>query len=82
MAGALAGLGHFPRVRLTVRVQPPLNPLPQLNPRKGESPMSLSLGTMFVHKLYNWQDQGCGSVEQAVSAFLTLGEAIAARCTV
>ena len=43
------------------------------------NPMSLSLGTMSVYKLHNWQDQSCGSVDEAVTAFLTLGEAIAAR---
>lgn len=41
--------------------------------------MSLSLGTMSVHKLFQWQDQSSGSLEQSIRAFLALGEAVAAR---
>ena len=41
--------------------------------------MPRSLGKMSVYKLFNWRDSAANTVQQTVSAFLELGEAIATR---
>ena len=41
--------------------------------------MQYSLGTMSAHKMFNWHDGAGGTIEQTVSAFLEIGEAIATR---
>ena len=41
--------------------------------------MQYSLGTMSAHKMFTWHDRAAGTIEQTVSAFLEIGEAIATR---
>jgi hypothetical protein len=38
-----------------------------------------SLGKMSAYKMFNWRDRAASSVEQTVTAFLEIGEAIATR---
>ena len=41
--------------------------------------MQRSLGKMSAYKLFNWRDRAAATVQQTVSSFLELGEAIATR---
>ncbi|MFC5861713.1 hypothetical protein ACFPT7_05370 [Acidicapsa dinghuensis] len=41
--------------------------------------MQYSLGKMSAYKMFNWRDHAASSVDQAIVAFLELGEAIATR---
>ena len=41
--------------------------------------MQPSLGKMSAYKMLDWRDRAASSVEQTVSAFLEVGEAIATR---
>jgi hypothetical protein len=41
--------------------------------------MQHSLGTMSAHKMFNWRDRAANTIQQTVSAFLEVGEAIATR---
>jgi hypothetical protein len=41
--------------------------------------MQLSLGKMSITKMFNCRDDAAGSIEQIVTAFLELGDAIATR---
>lgn len=41
--------------------------------------MEPTLGKMTAYKIVNWGDQPAGSIEEIVTAFLGLGEAIATR---
>ena len=41
--------------------------------------MQPSLGKMSAYKILNWRDQAAGTIDEIVTAFLELGEAIAAR---
>lgn len=41
--------------------------------------MQRSLGKMSAHKMFNWRDRAASTVQETVSAFLEVGEAIATR---
>lgn len=41
--------------------------------------MQRSLGNMSAHKMFNWRDRAASTIQQTVSAFLEVGEAIATR---
>ena len=41
--------------------------------------MQRSLGKMSAHKMFNWGDRAAASIQQTVSTFLEVGEAIATR---
>jgi len=41
--------------------------------------MQPSLGKMSAYKILNWRDQAAGTIDEIVTAFLELGEAIATR---
>jgi hypothetical protein len=41
--------------------------------------MQRSLGKMSAYKIFNWRDRAASNIQQTVSAFLDVGEAIAAR---
>ena len=41
--------------------------------------MHRSLGKMSAYKLFNWLDRAANTIQQTVSAFLEVGEAIATR---
>ena len=41
--------------------------------------MQPSLGKMSAYKILNWRDQAPGTIDEIVTAFLELGEAIATR---
>ena len=41
--------------------------------------MQRSLGKMSAYKMFNWRDRAADSIQQAVSTFLDVGEAIATR---
>jgi hypothetical protein len=41
--------------------------------------MQRSLGKMSAHKMFNWRDRAANTIQQTVSAFLEVGEAIATR---
>jgi hypothetical protein len=41
--------------------------------------MQASVGKMSAYKMFNWRDRAANSVEQTVTAFLEIGEAIATR---
>ena len=41
--------------------------------------MQPSLGKMTAYKIVDWRDQAAGSIEEIVTAFLGIGEAIATR---
>jgi hypothetical protein len=41
--------------------------------------MQRSLGKMSAYKLFNWRDSAAASIQQTVSRFLELGEAVATR---
>ena len=41
--------------------------------------MQRSLGKMSAYKMFNWRDRSASTIQQTVSAFLELGEAIATR---
>ena len=41
--------------------------------------MQRSLGKMSVYKMFNWRDRVASTIQQTVSAFLDVGEAIATR---
>lgn len=41
--------------------------------------MQRSLGKMSAYKLFNWRDRTANTIQQTVSAFLEVGDAIATR---
>ena len=41
--------------------------------------MQPSLGKMSAYKMFNWRDRAASTIQQTVSVFLELGEAIATR---
>jgi hypothetical protein len=41
--------------------------------------MQPSLGKMSAYKILNWRDHAAGTIDEIVTAFLELGEAIATR---
>ncbi len=41
--------------------------------------MQSSLGKMSAYKMFSWRDRAAGSIEQTVTTFLELGEAVATR---
>lgn len=41
--------------------------------------MQRSLGKMSAYKMFNWRDRAASTIQQTISAFLEVGEAIATR---